>query len=106
MSGSGGGLRDLAAWALRGGAGRNDDEAQQQAASATAETATPETPMTAEELRAQRLARMEELRMRRLQQQDQQMDVATTTQQSRDDPMDVDGPPKQKNESTKMPTEV
>ena len=94
-----GGLRDLASWALRGGAGNannNDNpeeggDAAEEAggqALAPSETATTEVPMTAEELRAQRLARMEELQQRQKQEQEQQqqnmqIDGAETTHSSR-----------------------
>jgi len=82
-----GGLRDLASWALRGGAGgagdhppddndsnsnnSNNNEDAGQTLDSQHDAQEPPVPMTAAELRAQRLQRMEELQ-RKQQQQEQQ----------------------------------
>lgn len=65
-------IPDLANWALRGGAGGNDNNENQETTGQSLSN-NEETPLTAEELRAQRLARMEELQRR--QQQAEPMDV-------------------------------
>jgi ubiquitin conjugation factor E4 B len=75
------GLSGLAAWALRGGAGshNNDDDDDPNQQNSTSEQQPPlseDVPKTAEELRAQRLARLEELQKQQQQQQDPQpMDI-------------------------------
>jgi hypothetical protein len=77
---------DLASWALRGLTGGSNDanggegNTNEGSGNTTSESSNNEVPLTAEELRAQRLARMEAL----LQQQ----------QATSPEPMDVDEPSK------------
>jgi ubiquitin conjugation factor E4 B len=69
------GLSGLAAWALRGGAGNHDDDDENPPAAEgqqppPSSLMSDDVPKTAEELRAQRLARLEELQRQAQQQQE------------------------------------
>jgi ubiquitin conjugation factor E4 B len=90
MSG-GGFLPDLASWALRGGAGADGEESDGAAAVAeTGEVVDAGPALTADEMRAQRLARMEAL-----QKQQQEQQAA--------EPMDIDPPTKPVAVATPVP---